>query len=137
MEKNDVEWPSPPLKEDRIKKALDKGLFVLEWIIKFWIVLSIVWLVYDFNIHPENYAVVDERLEKNESMSEFGKTGQINYVPNYMYTASTTEECKPLKSLGNYYKRWLKPLLFLIVIYSILALIIRYNLLRYLKEALR
>ena len=109
--KNDVEGPSPPLKEERIKKAIDGGLFVLEWIIKFWIVLSIVWLVYDFTKHPENYAVVDERVDKNKSMSEFGENGALHYVPEYMYTASTMDECKPLKSLGDYYQRWLKPLL--------------------------
>lgn len=124
--------PNQPLKEDKIKEYAKTGLLILEWIIKFWIVISIAWLVYDFNAHPDKYAVVDKRLVKNDTNAV--SNGVVAYVPEYLYTASTIEECKPLQSLNAYYNTWLKPLLFIIVLYSIIAMIIKHDLLKYLKK---
>lgn len=114
----------------KAKYYLKKTTTVLDLAIKIYIIVAIGILLYDYYSHPGMYNIVSERPAKqniNDSIPSLGTYNNNQIIPEYMYTASTMEECKPLVSLYKFYNRWLKPLLLLIVINSILALISRIN----------
>jgi|SRR3990167_308936 len=116
------------MEEDKIRQYMENALWALEWIIRFYIIIVVSVLIYDFNAHPELYTVIGERPVKQ--MTEQGIPLQANpyeIIPEYMYSASTMEECKPLQSLNKFYDRWLKPFLWMIILYALLALILKLN----------
>lgn len=87
----------------------------MEWILRAYFIVMIIFLVVHWNIHPELYNVVDKRPTLLNS--DF-----VNNENNWQYKASTIEECKPMTNLYNFIKLWILPYFILLIVFGIIRL---------------
>lgn len=101
---------------------------VLRWFniaIRVYFIFLLGFLVYTNNTHPELLNAVSERPPTDNKLFEDNMGGII--YPNWMFKASTQEECKPMTFLYQYYKTWFEPFIILLAAYAALYLIVYVN----------
>jgi hypothetical protein len=96
-----------------IKKTFDIIQLVLSWVIKIYFIGILILIVYNFNTHPEYFATIS-----NKPPVMNGVNGTI--YPDWYYQASTTDQCKPMTFLFDFYNRYLKLFIGLVVLYALI-----------------
>ena len=108
------------------KDKLNKIVDILELCMKVYFIIIILAMVYNAKVHPEFFNVLKERPVKEVSNGIDLKQANGIYTPEWMYQASTISECKPLEYFSSFYHTWLLPFIYLIILYSVLALLVKY-----------
>lgn len=95
------------------KKTFNKILDSVWHYSWFYLIVVMAVLVWDNNTHPDKYNIVDNRLERDESNISLLVQGQglTTINPEFYYTASTMQECKPAVNIINFTKKWVDPFL--------------------------
>ena len=113
-----------------MNESNNKVQLILKWwniVIRVYFIFLLCFLVYTNNTHPELLAVVSERPPT--ALQDAMAINQAGVVyPQWMYSASTVSECKPMNFLYEFYKKWFEPFIALLAGYALFSLLL------YLKE---
>lgn len=104
----------------KLSDVLGKVVNIGKKIIVIYFLFLIVLFIYYWNNHPEFFNTINKRPVRDGI--SLTATDGFTY-PEWMYEASTMEECKPLVTLQKYFDRFLYPLCWFMIMLGLISLL--------------